>query len=580
MAHIPNLRRRPAVAKAAKAAKSFPYIDTLFDYGSFLRGAGDGLGRLPPHVAQEPIAVVGSGIGGLVAAYELLRAGARDVTIFEASARPGGRLYSRPFTATHPEFLAELGAMRFPPSEFGLFHYLDALGIPHTPNFPDPGKVLTNIGYQGRTYVWQADSQHPPALFTRVAKGWDAFVQEGCVLANGVRLPAPVSITAALQEGQREQAVAAWRSYIQAFENVSFYSGLVSIFTAPKPPGGQRWQPTDFELFGALGLGSGGFGPLYQIGFLELLRLIVNELETDQELVMGGIESLAKALCEQRFHGRRLYDRIRLATAVTGVSHGQNRKPVVSLGQGRAEHFSRVVVAVTNRAMTIDMGLGYDLGILTASQRSALSGVHMTSSSKVFVMTRDKFWQTQRDLPANIQTDTLVRGVYCLDYAPNDPHAPGVVLLSYTWEDDSTEQLGLRDKRARVQRLVQDVARTNPDFARHVVPINEDYATYTQVIDWELEPHYYGAFKLNFPGNDELSRRLFYQFLGCQDAATDPFVYLAGDSQSFTGGWIEGAIQTGVNAACAVIRSLGGSLYTLDNPIDAARPTAYDYNPE
>jgi len=262
------------------------------------------------------------------------------------------------------------------------------------------------------------------------------------------------------------------------------------------------------------------------------------------------------------------------------VSHAQDRKPLVSLGHGRAERFARVVVAATNRALSIDMGLGYEQGILSANERSALGGVHMTSSSKVFVMTRDKFWQTQRDLPANIQTDTLVRGVYCLDYAPNDPHAPGVVLLSYTWEDDSTQQLGLRDKRARVQRLVQDVARTNPDFARHVVPINEDYATYTQVIDWELEPHYYGAFKLNFPGGDELSRRLFYQFLGCQNQATDPFVYLAGDSQSFTGGWIEGAIQTGVNAACAVIRSLGGSLYTLENPIDAAQPTAYDYNPK
>jgi len=62
MAYIPNLRQRP------KAAKSFPYIDTLFDYGSFLRGAGEAIGRLPSHVAQEPLAVVGSGIGGLVAA--------------------------------------------------------------------------------------------------------------------------------------------------------------------------------------------------------------------------------------------------------------------------------------------------------------------------------------------------------------------------------------------------------------------------------------------------------------------------------------------------------------------------------
>jgi tryptophan 2-monooxygenase len=574
MPHIGNLRQRP------KAAQAFPYIDTLFDYGSFLRGARDAIGRLPAHLEHEPIAVVGSGMGGLVAAYELLRAGARDVTIFEAGSRPGGRAYSRPFTTAHPEFLAELGAMRFPPSEFGLFHYLDQLGIAHTPNFPDPGKVLTNIGYQGRTYVWKADSKTPPAIFARVSNGWDQFVQHGCQLPNGQKLPSPASITQALEAGHREIAVAAWKSYIHAFENVSFYSGLVSIFTSAHPPGGQKWQPSDFDLFGALGLGSGGFGPLYQIGFLELVRLIVNELETDQQLVMGGIESLARAFCDKHFHGQRMGNRIRFGTVVTGISRGPDKKPLLTLSHGRPEHFSRVVVAATNRSMNIDMDLGYDLGILGAKQRSALTDVHMTSSSKVFVMTRDKFWLTQRDLPANIQTDTLVRGVYCLDYAPHDPRAPGVVLLSYTWEDDSTQQMALRDKRGRVQRLVQDVARTNADFARHVVPIDGDYATYTQVIDWQLEPHYYGAFKLNAPGKDEQSQLLFYQFLGCKNPATDPFVYLAGDSQSFTGGWIEGAIQTGVNAACAVIRSLGGNLYTPDNPIEASRPTTYDYNPE
>jgi tryptophan 2-monooxygenase len=304
----------------------------------------------------------------------------------------------------------------------------------------------------------------------------------------------------------------------------------------------------------------------------------VNELETDQELVPGGIESLVHAFCGQRFHGTRLGERIRYGTLVSGITRGPDHKPLLRLGHGRLEPFARVVAAASNRALSIDLDLGHAPDILTTSQQSALGRVHMTSSSKVFVMTREKFWLTQRELPANIQTDTLVRGVYCLDYAPEDPTAPGVVLLSYTWEDDSTQQLALRDKRARVSRLVADVARTNPDFARHVVPIDNDFSTYAMVIDWALEPHCHGAFKLNFPGDDELSRQLFYQYLGCRDARTDPLVYLAGDSQSFNGGWIEGALHTGINAACAVIRSLGGSLYTLANPIDGARPTTYDYS--
>lgn len=576
MALLPNLRSKRLAAAAAPS--SFPYIDNLFDYGAFLKGAHDGIGTLPAAAAKRPVVVIGSGIAGLVAAYELMRAGAQNVSIFEATNRFGGRVYSMPFSAQRPEFLAELGAMRFPPSEFGLFHYLHQFRIPYTPDFPDPGKVSTNIGYQGQTYQWAA-GKPPPPLFHTVNAGWNAFVSEGVTLPGKGHLSGPAQITSMLTQGKLGEAQKAWQAYLDGFENESFFSGLKSIFTCQHPPGGKAWTPQDFELFGALGLGSGGFGPLYAIGFMELLRLIVNELETDQQFVRGGIHTLASAFVRAKVHGVELGSRVRLGAMVRSIQHGPNpQEPIdITLGNGQRFSFARAVVAASNRAMQIDMGLTQNLGLLDPEQYSALDGVHMTSSSKVFVMTKDKFWLTNPGLPANIQTDTLVRGVYCLDYTPNKPNDPGVVLLSYTWEDDSIKQMAIQDKRARVKRLVADVAQTNASFASHVVPIDNDYDTYTQMIDWDLEQHYYGAFKLNFPGNDGWSNDLFFQYLSCKQPEHDKFVYLAGDSLSYTGGWIEGAVQTGVNAACAVIRSLGGSLYTFVNPVDTQNPKAYNY---
>ncbi|WP_147461114.1 FAD-dependent oxidoreductase, partial [Pseudomonas savastanoi] len=38
----------------------------------------------------------------------------------------------------------------------------------------------------------------------------------------------------------------------------------------------------------------------------------------------------------------------------------------------------------------------------------------------------------------------------------------------------------------------------------------------------------------------------------------DTGLYLAGCSCSCAGGWIEGAVQTALNSACAVLRSTGG----------------------
>ena len=150
------------------------------------------------------------------------------------------------------------------------------------------------------------------------------------------------------------------------------------------------------------------------------------------------------------------------------------------------------------------------------------------------------------------------------------------MLLSYAWEDDAIKQLALGNNQQRVQRLVADLAQTNAAFAQYVVPINNDYETFVKTVDWDLEQGDYGAFKLNFAGGDAQSQQLFFQFQDSLQPATDPFIYLAGDSCSFTGGWVEGALQTGINAVCAVIRSLGGSVVP-NNPLDNMSPP-YDYS--
>jgi tryptophan 2-monooxygenase len=160
MAFIPNLRRRMPVIAGGETAPTqqatFGYIDTLFDYGAFL-AASPVLGTLP--ASGQTIAIIGAGMGGLVSAYELLRAGASNVVLYEASGRIGGRAYSVPFTSQAPAFLAEMGAMRFPPSEYSLFHYLDQFGIEANSNFPDPGEV--HQSRLSRTDVYVAGERQP-----------------------------------------------------------------------------------------------------------------------------------------------------------------------------------------------------------------------------------------------------------------------------------------------------------------------------------------------------------------------------------------------------------------------------------
>jgi glycine/D-amino acid oxidase-like deaminating enzyme len=81
-----------------------------------------GLGSIPAERHGTEVAVIGAGISGIVAAYELMKLGLKPV-VYESD-RIGGRLRSETFKGGDGT-IAELGAMRFPPSATTLFHYFD-----------------------------------------------------------------------------------------------------------------------------------------------------------------------------------------------------------------------------------------------------------------------------------------------------------------------------------------------------------------------------------------------------------------------------------------------------------------------
>ncbi|NJO93642.1 MAG: FAD-dependent oxidoreductase, partial [Hydrococcus sp. RM1_1_31] len=93
----------------------------------------------------------------------------------------------------------------------------------------------------------------------------------------------------------------------------------------------------------------------------------------------------------------------------------------------------------------------------------AVRNLHLMDSSKMFVRTATKFWQKNTNIPQNIQTDELPRGVYALDY-PNTDN--GVVLISYTWGDDSSKLLGVQDKMQRFDLFKQRSRKSAPSLPK------------------------------------------------------------------------------------------------------------------
>ena len=554
---IRGVRKAQNIPETAAPAgwMPWPYLDTMFDYRQIVYPGS----TLSSPVQAKRVAIVGAGPAGLCAAFELLKVGAR-VTVYEASNRIGGRNWSNPFDGTN--VIAEMGAMRVPPSQVTFNIYAKMFGMtPSTGGFPDPGDVQTRLYYENQSYDWTAHTT-PPGIFAGIAQDFlNLFID---------KLIVPLQTP--WQNGDMSQVQAIWQSYITQYRDVSFYDAMLEL---------TGWSTEQLNAFGALGVGSGGFGPLYEISMLELLRIVGQGWEDGQQMFEQGMTALSNGffttkvntpLSPNQQQSLQSLNCVRLNTPVTGIDYNPSSgNPILMFSATSAVEFDAVIVATSTRVMqniglTLQSSTGVNL--IAPAARVALRNLHMTNSSKLFIRTTNKFWVNQGPtFPLNIQTDELPRGIYTLDY---DSTSNGVVLISYTWEDDST-RLEALDPMTRFNLLKSIINRISPDFGQYLIPLNNEILC----VDWQDEPGYLGAFKLNYPGQEPELQAAYYQFKSCLDESIDTGIYIAGDGVSYSGGWTEGAIQTGLNAATAVAWRFGGRLPSYNALQQDA--TLYDY---
>lgn len=573
-------------------------IDTLFDYGAFLQSADQnkGIARKGPET-QKKVAIIGAGAAGLVAAYELSRVKNISVSLFEAADRAGGRMHSILVPdAPHHDKIFEMGCMRFPPTSYTLFHYLNKFNLQPVPNFPDPGHagVPTKLLYENRVINWPAGTPTPDDKdFQRIGRDFGAMLTYLLGDANqpDTRTPSKLFDFWAIYQQKptktnKKGVIKAWQKMIIQYKNVTYYKAVYDLGQNTKIVQ-QKWTQEDMNKFGALGVGSGGFGPLYVVNFLDILRLFANAWEDKQELLQTGIISLVDAFLSAIQQGVSL----RMNHKIAKISKTKN-KYRLSFSSGAADqNFDAVIVATTTRSMEY-MGLTVE-GVTSTSKKLsdslidqgakvAIRNLHLMNSSKLFVSTRTKFWYaannpTGKDLSFNMQTDELMRGLYCMNYDPDiydkktktsqpDTSGKGVVLISYVWGDDSSKLLALSPEE-RYQQFLLAIEKIDPTFAQ----LLDEQREKMSYIDWENTTNMYGAFKLNYPGQEQANHDAYFQF-----QAKNQGLFLAGDSISWAGGWLEGAMPTGVNAACAAAQHLGAELIPK-SPLTEIPASMYKY---
>jgi len=510
--------------------------DFPFAYDEWLTHP-DGLGEIPEDRCGTEIAVVGAGMAGMVAAYELLRLGLRPV-VFEA-ARLGGRLRSEPF-ATADGVVAELGGMRFPVSGTAFYHYVDLLGLETRP-FPNPltaAAPTTVIDLAGRPAYAETIDDLPP-IFHEVADAWAEALETLVGLDD---------LQAAIRDRDATAVKAIWDPLVGQWDDRTFYDFVATA------PSFARLSYRHREVFGQVGFGTGGWDSDFPHSMLEILRVVICEFESNQRLVVGGSEQVPRGLWARPASG---------ATSLADLHSGAPRPGVARIRRvddqieitdrnGVVRRFPAVLVTTQSWLLTTNIDVDEDL--FSQPVWMALDRTRYMQSSKTFVMVDRPFWtdvdpDTGRHVMSMTLTDRNTRGTYLFD---NGPAQPAVICLSYAWAGDALKVLP-KSAHERAVLALDTLEKIYPgvDIRSHV---RGDPIT----VSWESDPDFLGAFKGALPGHYRYNRRMYSHFVQGDFDAAHRGIFLAGDDVSWTPGWVEGAVQTALNAVWGIVHHLGG----------------------
>ena len=518
--------------------------DFPFAYDDWLAHK-DGLGQVPAARHGSEVAIIGAGMAGIVAAYELMKMGLRPV-VYE-SRRLGGRLHSEPFKSAEG-IIAELGGMRFPRSSTAFYHYLDSYGLQTQP-FPNPlspATPSTVIDLEGHTqYIERSDQLSP--LLQEVGSAWREALENDASFS-------------AMQEAIRQRDVVAikriWNALVPIWDDRTFYGFIANS---------EAFMKRSFrhlEAFGQVGFGTGGWDTDFPNSMLEILRVVYTNCDDDQHFVLGGVEQVPRRMWQDQPSDMAHWPD---GTSLLSLHSGAPRAGVAKIRRnsggnieitdtwGHRREFECALV--TCQSWLLTTAIECDESLFSQKLWMALDRTRYMQSSKTFVMVDRPFWKdkdpaTGRDVMSMTLTDRLTRGTYLFDLGDDQP---GVICLSYAWMSDALKMLPLPVEK-RVKLALDALQKIYPhlDIRKHIIgdPIT---------VSWEDDPNFLGAFKGALPGHYRYNRRMYCHFMQQQMPAEQRGIFMAGDDIGWTPGWVEGAVTTSLNAVWGIVNHLGGS---------------------
>jgi monoamine oxidase len=464
------------------------------------------------------VVILGAGMAGLTAAYELRNAGYK-VQVLEYNARAGGRNWTLRGGDRYTElgghtqqcdFDKDLyinpGPWRIPYHHHGMMHYTKLLGIPLEPFF--------QVNYNA--YLHSSDAfGGKPQRFREVKADYQGHIAE--LLAKATQQNA---LDATVTKEDREMLLESLRHWGALDSNYSYVASEASGDRRgyEKSPGGGlsgrpiHSQPTTLHDILDSGLWSG----------------VANGDTFDMQTALfqpaGGMGRIGEAF------GRELGPLIRYNAKVTDIRQNDHGVRVAftdtqSPGAPQTVQADWCLCTIPLPVLAqIPMNVGQ-------SMASAISAVPYAPALKAGLQFKRRFWEEDEKIFGGITyTDLPIMNI---GY-PNtgfQSGGKGVLLGAYTWGMRAMEFTAMTPPE-RVRRVVDYGSQIHPQY-------HKEFENGVAVA-WHRVPFTMGCFGMW----TSATRARHYDDL-CQ---IDGRIALAGEHASFLGGWQEGAVTSALDA--------------------------------
>jgi monoamine oxidase len=493
----------------------------------------------PVHPVPKRVVVVGAGLAGLSAAYQLVRAG-HHVTVLEAKPTPGGRVHTlrEPFQQGQ---IAEAGAMFVPGHHTLTIGYVGMLGLPLLQIEEQPTDLVVYLRGTRIGAPALANAAWPVTLSS-------AEMQDGYfgLWASYVLPVVQKEIGDPRQPGWPPPSLAPYdnESFAEFLRHGGASSGAIEILKLGYFDlfGDGMYAASALDVLRDLALNVDGVPPQVKPGFTvarDLPPPLANRFRMADGTTLdakqvaeytytidGGNDRLPRGLAATE----QLQHRIEYEAVVAGIEDTGNGVRITGRN-GRSWDAERVIITVPFSVLR-----GMELRApLSDAKRRAIAELRSTSVTRVFVQTGTRPWQTL-GLAGCAATDLPI--MYVNDQSITQPGPVGI-LEAYSAGPRARAWAALAEAERHAQTVAQ-LDQVYPGMAAATI------ATASKC--WDDDEYARGDYCYFEAG--ELGR--LFPVL----ARPEGRIHFAGEHTSCMPGWMQGAFESGHRAA--------GEVHTAD----------------